>query len=208
MTDFCGRHTLQGRLLFSGPPGCSQDLCGALPHMVRGRGTLSEDGLRTPAPHHTHTHTHPYLAGCFALAESPQTVAGRPGARAGRRLGARSPRNLLPGPSQLGLNEPHAPATTGAAPTSLFPQTLPGPLGAYLRGPHVQGLQVGRPKSPVRSRTCWQAPSFLLGPQPPSPVTWVEGKHIPFIQALTDLRQGARGPQTKPGLPVSRTGRH
>ena len=149
-----GRHTLQGRLLFSGPPGCSQDLCGALHHMVCGRGTLSEGGLWTPAPPPHHTHTHPYLAGCFALAESPQTVAGRPGAVAGRWLGARSPRTLLPGPSQLGLNEPHAPATTGAAPTSLFPQTLPGPLGAYLRGPHVQGLQVGRPKGPARSPTC------------------------------------------------------
>ncbi|XP_043311139.1 wiskott-Aldrich syndrome protein homolog 1-like [Cervus canadensis] len=46
----------------------------------------------------------------------------------------------------LGLNEPHAPATTGAAPTSLSPQTLPGPLGAYLRGPHIQGLQVSCPQ--------------------------------------------------------------
>ena len=52
-----GRHTLQGRLLFSGPPGCSQDLCGALHHMVCGRGTLSEGGLWTPAPPPT-THTH------------------------------------------------------------------------------------------------------------------------------------------------------
>ena len=152
MTDFVGG-------ILSRADFCSQGLLGAPKICVEPSTTWSVGegpslrvafGPQHPPP----PHTHPYLAGCFALAESPQTVAGRPGAVAGRWLGARSPRTLLPGPSQLGLNEPHAPATTGAAPTSLFPQTLPGPLGAYLRGPHVQGLQVGRPKGPARSPTC------------------------------------------------------
>ena len=191
------------------------EICaGPSPCMVHERGTLSENGLWIPAPPHTHT-----PLSCWMLCPNREPPGlwladkDRSGSSGWQSLGAQPPRTLLPGPSQLGLK------TVGAAPTSLSPADPSRPLGHLSQGPHVQGLQVGHPKNrplrphcraspPAHSSTCWQGPSFLLGPQPPLLAIWVEGKRFPFIQALTALRQGARGPQTRPSLPVSRTGRH
>ena len=70
VTDFWGG-SVRSKAGFSshGLLGLLEICAGPSPCMVHERGTLSENGLWIPAP--PPTHTHPYLAGCFALTESP-----------------------------------------------------------------------------------------------------------------------------------------
>ena len=135
-----------------------------------------------------HTHTHTPLS-CWMLCPGREPPGpwladqDRSGSSGWQSLGAQPPRTLLPGLSQLGLNEPRPPATTGAAPTSLSPADPSRPLGHLSQGPHVQGLQVGRPKNRPPSHSAGPAllptvqpagkpPHFSLGP---SPLCWPFG---------------------------------